>query len=800
MTNAILARAQYQSHVVVPSLSDSIPMSEILRQTEALPPDTPKVRMLIAIAHIFDKKGEVSNVDTSLIYLRQAYTISTAIHDTSGANEVLKRICQDYLWLNQLKPATALLTLAYGDTRIRLHLLIAEHFVNHQPIDIPYLEKALPWLAESLRLADSMQSTIWRYEYLMVKAKYLFEHGEMENGRNAILAIINNCVAQGDKRSEGNYWSEMNLYMPVTSQTSAYHIFACRQSIRAYMAAGDRHAALYSLRDLAVMHRFVCQYDSAEAEFQQFLRETGKTGTAPSANTNYELSNLYLDKGDLAKALDYALRSSNALGRENNSFRRQVCGQLALIYQQNGVFGEELNFGQIAVEEAIRFRASEAHYFTTFVVDALVRQGYPEKALAYMEKFRTAHPPISAEQQEAIAYDYGLIYDALNAYQKADYWFRQLPDLDTAAQRDISKSIFRHHQLNPFRIHLYTGRFYVHWGKYQLARTYLRQAQADPPLNRQSSADGEFEFLLYKTDSALGDLRTAIGHYIRHDAIRDSIFNAEKMRQFQSLEVQYQAKQKEQSILLLRSESQLQRDQLRQASLVRQLEFGGIIVLLLLAGSAYYAYRSKGRNVRKLLEQQTEINDKNLTLERLLGEKNELLTEKNLLLQEVHHRVKNNLHTVMSLLEFQTAYLSDPAARSALLDSQNRIQTISLLHQKLYRSTNVTTLEMAPYIAELCSFLSGSLGTRERRITITQHIEPIELDISAGMPIGMLLNEAITNSIKHAFPRNTDHNALRTGHITVTMRKMAGGRLFCKLQTTGSGCPKFRKVRSIPLG
>ena len=214
----------------------------------------------------------------------------------------------------------------------------------------------------------------------------------------------------------------------------------------------------------------------------------------------------------------------------------------------------------------------------------------------------------------------------------------------------------------------------------------------------------------------------------------------------------------------------------------------------------YYAYRAKRRNVQRLLEQQTEINDKNLTLERLLEEKNELLTEKNLLLQEVHHRVKNNLHTVLSLLESQAAYLNDPAARSALLDSQNRIQTISLLHQKLYWSTNVTTLEMAPYIAELCAFLDGSLGARERRILITHSLEQVELDISVGLPIGLLLNEAITNAIKHAFPDNTDGSAVRTGHVEVTMRKLPNGSLSLQIADDGIGMPTVPASREQSLG
>src|SRR5262249_52351527 len=104
-------------------------------------------------------------------------------------------------------------------------------------------------------------------------------------------------------------------------------------------------------------------------------------------------------------------------------------------------------------------------------------------------------------------------------------------------------------------------------------------------------------------------------------------------------------------------------------------------------------------------------------------------------------------------------------------------------------STSVTTLEMAPYIAELCAFLASSLGARERRISISQFIDPIQLDISVGLPIGLLLNEAITNSLKHAFPSNTDQNAAQTGHIEVTMRRQSNGLVVLQITDDGQGMP-----------
>ncbi|MBS1665399.1 MAG: sensor histidine kinase [Bacteroidetes bacterium] len=799
--NVLLARGQTASWFYsLPTFDDSIPVEEIIRQTETLPSSTRKVQQLLAIAKIYRDHGRGKCLDTSLIYIREAHGIAQEIHDTSGVNEALGRICEVYSFKGEFTSAAALLPMAYGEQRIHMLLRIAEGYVNRQPVDARFLERAWPYLSKATQLADSIRSVMWKKECLMLQAKYFFEHGDLEDGKNAILTNIKICESLGDKKGVGKYWSEMSYYMPITSQTISYHLFACRESIRAYKEAGDRHDELYSLRDLAVMHRYACEYDSSEEEFMIFLRETAKEGTKPSANTNYELASLFLNEGHVNKALDYCLRSLNATGRKNNYFRRYPYGGLAHIYQQTGVPSEELYYGRLAVEEAIRFEIPELHYFVTFVVDALVKQNQPEKALTYLQEFNAAHPALFPEQQESLAYSYGLVYDALGLYGKADTWFRQLTNLDSAVQKERNTVIFRRPQLNPFLIHLYTGRFYVHWGKYQQAQFFLQKALTDAPIDKQSTAGSELHLMLYKTDSATGDLRSALGHYMKYTAIRDSVFNVEKMQQFQALQVQYQAKEKEQSILLLRSEGERQRDQLSQASLTRKVQFGGIIVLLGLAAWMYYAYRTKQRNVHRLILQQGEINEKNLALEQLVGEKNDLLAEKNLLLQEVHHRVKNNLHTVMSLLESQSAYLNDQAARDVLQDSQNRIQTISLLHQKLYGSSNVTSLEMAPYIAELCAFLASSLGARERRITISQFIEPIMLDLSLGLPIGLMLNEAITNALKHAFPDNADQNAIRTGHIEVSMRRLPSGHVLLQICDDGVGMLTESGSDSYSLG
>src|SRR5262249_22759774 len=140
---------------------------------------------------------------------------------------------------------------------------------------------------------------------------------------------------------------------------------------------------------------------------------------------------------------------------------------------------------------------------------------------------------------------------------------------------------------------------------------------------------------------------------------------------------------------------------------------------------------------------------------KMVTQKNEqlqyLLKEKEWLVREIHHRVKNNLQIVMSLLNSQSAYIDNEPALTAIHDSQHRVQAMSLIHQKLYNSENLSSIEMSNYIRELAYNLRDSFNAG-KHIRFNFNIESIEMDVSQAVPVGLILNEAITNSIKYAFP------------------------------------------------
>jgi two-component sensor histidine kinase len=162
--------------------------------------------------------------------------------------------------------------------------------------------------------------------------------------------------------------------------------------------------------------------------------------------------------------------------------------------------------------------------------------------------------------------------------------------------------------------------------------------------------------------------------------------------------------------------------------------------------------------------------------------------------KEIHHRVKNNLQIVMSLLSSQSAYLENSAAIEAIKESQNRVQAIALIHQKLYKSSNVASINMPAYIATCSGTWPIVFDTRKRHIKFEQIIEPINLDLAQTVPLGLILNESVTNAIKYAF------NELG-GVIVIALQLIAADHLLLTIADDGKGFPNtLNVIESNSLG
>lgn len=171
------------------------------------------------------------------------------------------------------------------------------------------------------------------------------------------------------------------------------------------------------------------------------------------------------------------------------------------------------------------------------------------------------------------------------------------------------------------------------------------------------------------------------------------------------------------------------------------------------------------------------------------------LKEKEVLLKEIHHRVKNNLQIVYSLLRLQRHKLKDQQAATALLESQNRIETIALIHEKLYCSKDLARIDCSEYIAGLVANLFSTYNINPNQVALETQIDSISLDIDKAIPCGLMINELVSNALKYAFPTSAP------GKITVELRREDSENVLLVVRDNGVGMlDTFDLARSKTLG
>lgn len=257
--------------------------------------------------------------------------------------------------------------------------------------------------------------------------------------------------------------------------------------------------------------------------------------------------------------------------------------------------------------------------------------------------------------------------------------------------------------------------------------------------------------LWFRLDTGIHDYKSAVYRAIIQKRLADTIGKVNRIQDIQHIQDQSDAKQKQNQISFLEQKSLLESKNLQQANIVKDYTIAGVVLFFIIAGLLYRQNR---------LKQKTNniISDKNALLQHLL-------TEKEWLLKEVHHRVKNNLHTVICLLESQAAYLENDALK-AIETSRHRIYAMSLIHQKLYQSEDIKVIDMNLYLAEFVQYLNESFGSPEY-VQVVLRAEKIQLGAAQAIPVGLIINEAVTNSFKYAFPNQ------RRGEIKIELETVS---------------------------
>jgi two-component sensor histidine kinase len=257
--------------------------------------------------------------------------------------------------------------------------------------------------------------------------------------------------------------------------------------------------------------------------------------------------------------------------------------------------------------------------------------------------------------------------------------------------------------------------------------------------------------------------------------LKDSLYSIETNQVAQTMVAEFQFDQQEKEIKLLNSENQVKALELESANKQKQISYAVIGGLGLSSLLLYFFFNSK-RKSNQLLEEKNNVISN-------------ALKEKDTLLREIHHRVKNNLQVIGSLLRLQSNYTDDENVLQAINEGQSRVRSMALIHQKLYQRENLTGVSTKDYLDQLIKELFSTYKVDTNKIQLQLDIQDINLDIDTVIPIGLVVNELVSNALKYAFVGRDN------GILKVSLKEVSE-KLVVKVADNGNGIPDLSVVEN----
>lgn len=639
--------------------------------------------------------------------------------------------------------------------RVRILLVLSRNFLFRSGATRADLDSSFMLMKECDVLSRNLNNQSSIGNTLLMAALIFNRRDEKEKGLKAsqnALAIftgLNDLIGEAESNIMiGQHFSSEGAQL---DSKINYYV----KAVGLFKKAGAMERAATTLKDIG---DFQIEANRNEDAFQSLKESLAIYKLAGYKNLQgvYDLLGYnQVHMGDYINALKYgllAVKTAEAL-KDTSAQLCTIYNRVALSYYFCKKYPDAAEYFQKSLSLAYKFKDTSGIVSISLNLAASAakdnRLGLLIPLVKKLERFKAYRQ--SSDMQLEFSYIFLNIYLQTKKFDEAKPYLEKIkvfytqPDLQNELHEKAIRALIFYYQAT---------------NQYQKAYPYLEEHTAFCKKNKLMMFTATEELWWFKSDSATGRLASAIRHYQKFKMADDSILNENNSKQIALIEVQYESEKKDKdiqlkanNIQLLTRQGQLQKIKFEQERVTRNVMIAGAIMLLLVLGIGYNRLRLKQRNNRLLHAQQAEINKQNQTLLQLNGKQNLLLKEKEWLLREIHHRVKNNLQITMSLLNIQSGYLENGQALDAIRDSQRRMFAMSLIHQKLYQSDSLALIDMSTYIPELISFLKESFE-KEGRICFMSQTIKLELDISEAVPLGLILNEAITNCIKYAFPNS----------------------------------------------
>ncbi|RKR04814.1 two-component sensor histidine kinase [Flavobacterium sp. 90] len=746
--------------------------------------DLKKKRVLIQLCSMFlygKNQGKIDE-DSSAVLAVRAYNLPLSLRYDEGFNDSKESVLpgSEFIEKGNFKAVNQLLENSKNTDKIKLLLQLGSFYLFKPGTKPQDLQNAFSNIKEALELSNKLKIQKWQNQSLMLLGKYYAQANNPIESKNCFEKVVAECKKQNDKKALADALANQALYLP--NQDPQKEILL-NEVIKLYTDLGLDDKKIEMHMRLITVHYYTGNIKLALKEFYQNLYYQRQYGFKHTHFTEGTISYIELLRYNTKSALYYALKSVKTMETINDyNFADVFYLRFGNVYLTLGHYEEALDLYKKSVEAGHQ-NINSGGFYRSFVslVAALFSRGKTTEAINYINTIVLKYPPTDVFDKMIVNNVRAVCYERLKNYALAENYFKEM-DLN-AQKLTGSETLFD--VLNSYSS---MTAFYAHRHRPVEAKFYADKILTLSKAYKRNYTSENLELSLSLIDSLNGNYQTALKHFQNYKKLNDSLVDFSKNKQIEELKIQYETLNKEQKINFLNNQSSLQKSELQKSKLLNTLSIWSLILLSITIGLLYNRYRLKKRNHAKLALKEKEIKLKNTNLRHLLHEKEWLL-------KEIHHRVKNNLQTVISLLNSQSAYLDNDMALSAIKNSQHRIHSMSLIHQKLYNSDNISTINMPNYIRELVEYLRESFNLGQR-IRFEIKVDTLELDVAQAIPLGLILNEAITNSIKYAFPDD------RSGMIYVTLEATSNNYYLLTILDNGIGIDvdfSSKKINSFGL-
>src|SRR4030095_13910193 len=573
-------------------------------------------------------------------------------------------------------------------------------------------------LTKSYNDAQLLIANIYLREYLLDSASKVLEKVNDSTRLKILLSMSHMYRISESEDSKGKLNKAMNL---------------------ALQAQAISRRIKDTLLSLMVRREIVCinsdtQQPNSEKELLDIVRLLKGIGYPYLQYTYYELCGIAMLEGDEDKFLYYSELTLNSMRQTGDSLgAADWLLAHAMILRLTGQHEMSMSYANQAIQQyKIRYGDGKMAIAVRFLAEAMVKLNRQAEIGKMLSQNYNDFPPFNTQDSLQWFRTLGSVYRLTKDYTKAELYHKMRIDV----QRRI------HDKPDYYGL----GQLYVEAGQFAKAKPYLERALQQVDNTYSMRTLSHLHYCLFLSDSATGDYISAIRHLSQNKRDDDTLMKQSKVEaiekykaQFETAKKQDSLQQKDQHIAVLQQRNNLQQTNLKQANQIKKITIAGTLIALIVISLLYYQFRRNQKSNKIILQKKKELED--------------MLAEKEWWLKEVHHRVKNNLHTIICLLESQAMYLEKDALQ-AIEKSQHRIYAMSLIHQKLYQNEEVRSIDMSLYLEEFIGYLKDSFDTN--KIEFITQVAPIHLNLSQAIPVALIINEAVTNSIKYAFPDATD--------------------------------------------